>query len=431
MFYNAMIIFARKHFNGQRAGFFVLLLKLAIYFRAAISLLSRFVKSVARPLTDVLLIYGGMFLLKNFWEAQVKAEQGVSYPLQFTAVIVPAYILIWLVSVYFSGGYDRHTRPSKIIRGLFIGTLLISAGYGFLDESLRFSRAMILLGFVFALFAMIGWRMLWNLLQFGNVNFGREKEKKLIIVGSYKEVYRVRTLLNDAKVSGNFIGFVLPEPPASSPLGDTEVNTAKQPPDTMDDDYLGHIGQLKELTRIYNADEIIFCSKDIPSYQIISCMTSIGSEVDYKIVPEESLSIIGSNSKDLPGELYTIDIRMAITTAPNRRNKRLLDVTVSLFLLFTFPLQVFMVNKTFGLLGNIFSVLFNRKSWVGYTSVNGTGLEKLPLIKPGVVHPDDVINNKLNPSTISRLNFLYAKDYSVWKDAELVLKAYTKLGQTL
>lgn len=421
MFYHAMIIFARKHFSGQRAGLFILLLKFAIYLRATLSLLSHFAKAIAQPLFDAALLYGGMFLLKTFWESQVKAEQGITYPLQFTAVIVPAYILIWLTSVYFSGGYDKDTRPSKIVRGLFIGTLLIAAGYGFLDESLRFSRAMILLGFVFALFAMVGWRMLWHLLQTGSMNFGEVKKKKLIIVGSYEEANRVRSLMNDAKITNNLLGIVRPQSPAAQSDGHTSFQSSEE--------ILGNIEQLKELTEIYQTDEIIFCSKDISSQQIISCMTSIGSEVNYKIVPEESLSIIGSNSKDLPGELYTIDIRMLITTETNRRNKKLFDVILSLFLLFTFPVQVFIVRKPFGLLSNIFSILLNKKTWVGYSVTTENGQGKLPPLKPGVIHPDSVIKSPLNEPTIARLNFLYAKDYTVWKDVELAFKVYRELGR--
>lgn len=42
VFYNAMIIFARKHFSKQNANTFSFLINLAIYFRAFLSLISRF-----------------------------------------------------------------------------------------------------------------------------------------------------------------------------------------------------------------------------------------------------------------------------------------------------------------------------------------------------------------------------------------------------
>ena len=63
----------------------------------------------------------------------------------------------------------------------------------------------------------------------------------------------------------------------------------------------------------------------------------IGTSVDFKIAPPESLSIIGSNSINTAGDLYTIHFN-SIGKESNRRNKRLFDVVSSLLLLITFPL---------------------------------------------------------------------------------------------
>ncbi|MCB0574476.1 MAG: hypothetical protein KDC61_07910, partial [Saprospiraceae bacterium] len=64
---------------------------------------------------------------------------------------------------------------------------------------------------------------------------------------------------------------------------------------------------------------LIFCSKDMLAQDILSWMTRLGPSISYKIVPEESLSIIGSSSKDEPGELYTINIRYNIAQPGQRR----------------------------------------------------------------------------------------------------------------
>jgi len=53
------------------------------------------------------------------------------------------------------------------------------------------------------------------------------------------------------------------------------------------------------------------------------------TQVDYKIAPEDSLSIIGSNSIHTRGDLYTVHIN-AVDKVANRRNKRLLDIVLSL-----------------------------------------------------------------------------------------------------
>ena len=46
VFYNAMIIFAKKHFNNKNALAFSFLIKLAIYFRAGLAIVKRFLEQI-------------------------------------------------------------------------------------------------------------------------------------------------------------------------------------------------------------------------------------------------------------------------------------------------------------------------------------------------------------------------------------------------
>mgnify|MGYP003381593121 FL=1 len=86
----------------------------------------------------------------------------VNYPSEFMELAVPGYLLIWITSVFFSGGYDSPIRLSKVIRGIFTGTLIILVIYALLPEAYRFSRALILLGSVWARIAMIIARLFLN-----------------------------------------------------------------------------------------------------------------------------------------------------------------------------------------------------------------------------------------------------------------------------
>jgi len=413
MFYMAMIIFARKHFSQGSASGLILMLNVAIYFRAALALINRFLNAIAALAFDAIGLYAAMLFFKNLWETKVKATEGVSYPPEYIFIIVPAYIAVWLLSVFFSGGYDRNSKPGKIIRGLVIGTLIIAAVYGFLDESLRFSRGMILLGFVFGVFFLTGWRFIRHYFRFENFGWGEEFQRKIIIAGSYVEGKRVYQLLNNARINFQHLGFVLPD-------------AESYPNELREEERLGHLNQLTDLVELYRPDEIIFCSKDISSQQIISQMAAIGSKVDYKIVPEEGLSVIGSGSKDTNGELYTIDISMEIDLPNNRRNKRLLDVMVSFFLIITLPVQILLMKNFIGLIGNLFSVLFGKKTWVGYS---GDQFSSLPKIKKGVLNSSDVLSKVPSADALNRLNLLYARNYTSANDLEIILKAFRNLGR--
>jgi hypothetical protein len=185
---------------------------------------------------------------------------------------------------------------------------------------------------------------------------------------------------------------------------------------------LGETSQLAELVRIYAANEIIFCSKDIGSQEIMAFMAQIGPAISYKIVPEESLSIIGSSSKDEPGELYTIDIRYNIAQPSHRRDKRLLDLCICLALLATLPFWLIFSGKRSRLLKNWAAVLLGQKTWIGYVphAQNST----LPKLRPGVFTPVDALKGlTVNEETAARLNFFFAKDWELERDLTVFVKS--------
>jgi GT2 family glycosyltransferase len=163
VFYNAMIIFAKKHFSQKNAKLFSAIINFAIYLRAGIAIFNRFVKRIFLPLTDTFLIFGGIYILKNYWETKVKAAEGLQYPTEFLLYWVPAFTIIWLFCIYVNGGYDKPISLRRTIRGVVIGTFSILVVYSLLPEIYRYSRAIILLGSLWTLSSLTGWRFLLSL----------------------------------------------------------------------------------------------------------------------------------------------------------------------------------------------------------------------------------------------------------------------------
>jgi len=62
VFYQAMIIFVKKHYSGKGAGLLLLLLNVAIVGRAGISVFKRFFQRFIHQFTDLIFIYGGMLV---------------------------------------------------------------------------------------------------------------------------------------------------------------------------------------------------------------------------------------------------------------------------------------------------------------------------------------------------------------------------------
>ncbi len=403
-FYEAMIIFAKKHFTGNSQWLFVAFLEFAIYFRAAITLISNLLRTITLPFIDAMVIFIGMWFLKSFYALKV-FHNADYYDSTYTFFNIPLYITVWLSSVWLSGGYDNRRNLSLMIRGLAIGALVLTAVYGLLDMEYRTSRALLLMGAGWAAIGLTLVRYALNFIENKNFYLSENTAKNVIIVADTLESNRVRQVLNQAQVRFNLIGTVAPESRDAS----TSLNTKE---------FVGTIEQLDEIVRIYKVTEIIFCSKNIASELIMQWMSRLGTGVEYKIVPIESWSIIGSSNKDTAGELYTIDIRYRIAEPLQKRHKRLFDVFSSSLLLVFFPFLFFLIkNEKIAFLKNILAVLFHRKTWVGYND------NSLPRLKQAVFSPADVHENLvLTEATKNRLNFLYAKDYTVGEDWEILWK---------
>ncbi len=410
VFYNAMIIFARKHFSQKNARLFSFLINLAVYFRAFLAIAARFLQRIFWPALDAALIYGGFYYLNNYWSHQVFASEATYYPPAYMQFMVPAYILFWLSAVFISGGYDRPIRLFRIVRGIIWGTIAILVIYALLPLQLRFSRALIMLGSLWALFSMLLSRSVFTLIKEKTLHVSGPASKRVLIAGDGKEAARI---LNMLRLSGNtsFIGLI-----------------SLQPKKPDQEGYLGTMAQINEIIEIYRINEVIFCAENMASSDIISSMSKLqNKQVHFKIAPPESLYIIGSNSIDTFGDLFTINVN-AINLPANKRHKKLFDLILALLLLATFPIHLLFQKYRWGFIKNIFCVLFNKLSWIGYHPTEGR--QNLPSIKNSILHPGDAIQNRDLPGdTKENLNNLYAKDYKIENDLQIMIKGYRYLGR--
>jgi hypothetical protein len=160
VFYNAMAIFARKHFSQKHAATYSAIIRMAIWTRAFFAILSRFAKRISLPIADSALLYLLMVVIKNVYaESQNKV-----YDADLVMPAFMSYIAIWMLSVWIGGGYDKPVRPLRTLRPILIGTAFILIAYSLLPENLRFSRALILFALIAALIVFILNRAVWNLL---------------------------------------------------------------------------------------------------------------------------------------------------------------------------------------------------------------------------------------------------------------------------
>ena len=407
VFYNAMIIFAEKHFSKGNARQSAILINLAIYFRALLSLIGRFLKAFMLPLADALFIYFGFAVLLPIWESY-KFEPG-HYPPQYLHVAVPIYMLIWIGCIWLNGGYRKSIQFGRIFKGLIWGTISILVFYSLVDESMRYSRALLLLGSGWAFLSLPAYRYLFYKLRMTGLELELDKQKRIAVVAAVAESKRISELIANSGLKIDTVGFVSPDHSIHQQF------------------YLGNIHQLPEIIRINKIDELIFSSGDIPAQEIIRIMLDLSDlNIDYKIAPPESLSIIGSNSISTAGDLYVVHIN-SIAKESNKQNKRALDLVISAFLLIFSPGLIWFAESKHGFYRSISEVFSGNKSWVGYCS--GTQ-NHLPPIKKGILSPASLYQKTIADKKKDELNIVYAKDYRLMNDLEIVLKAWKNIGKS-
>ena len=76
-------------------------------------------------------------------------------------------------------------------------------------------------------------------------------------------------------------------------------------------------------------------------------------------------------------------------------------------------------------MGNIFSTLAGKKTWVGYSK--NSKIQQLPLIKKGVISLLDNVKTH-SPEIEKKLNLIYAKDYALLTDFKTIWRNMKKLG---
>ena len=116
VFYRAMIIFAKKHFSEKNASWFSFLINIAIYLRAGLAVVSRFLKRSIIPLIDLVLVGCLLYCVVHAYEIL----KPIQYEWDIIKWAIPSYSLVWLLMTFLFGGYDKPLRFANIFKGILI-----------------------------------------------------------------------------------------------------------------------------------------------------------------------------------------------------------------------------------------------------------------------------------------------------------------------
>ncbi len=392
IFYNAMIIFAKKHFTGKNAALFSFLIKSAIIFRAGLSVIKRLFKALFLPLTDAVVFYLGFYFLKPLWE-NYKFHHTNHYPPEYMLYAVPGYIIVWIFSIMSAKGYQSPADSKRLFKGILSGTLIILIIYSLLNEEYRYSRLLLLAGTAWAMFFAWLIRAIFTILKIKNFSFKKKKENKFLFLSDKDKIKKI--------ISRHF----------TNKFSSISIN--EKNPDSI----IEKVKTNKISHTIISAGKFSF--KEIIS--IISDNKLLHTEI--QIAYPDKGFVIGSSNIIVSSEEY-VNESFNLNNKFLRFQKRMFDIVSSCIFTLLSPVLILLTDNKKNYFKNIFIVLSGKKTWVGY--INSERNKFLPKIKPGILSP---VNYPIFDSDeISKINFRYARDYHLTDDFYTVYKTFNKIG---
>lgn len=397
VFYEAMTIFARKHYG--KSWLLLMFLRLGIELRALLAYMSKNFRAIAVAGIDIISVNASLLAATKIRFGNYLVFPDYAYPAVF--IVLTA---VSLASVAASGGYSgRKPLIRKMLSGMMIAFFVLSSLTYFFNE-FAFSRGILLMTIGFTIISGVLQRLLWSLYD---KIAGRESDRRIVIVGTSADAAVILAALRTAEArNADIIGVIS--------TGKDTVSTFAGLP------VIGNVDYLSKLIEDYKIHEVIIAERSLPKHEIMRLAGSVAATATrFHAAQEYEDVVIARVVNEIAGIEPSIP-HYNLDMFHYRLQKRLTDVILSLFLLtFGLPVVILFAAKVKVTLRGLGDVLLGRRSVVGNFPVEGnTAAGKAGLT--GLAHiarPET-----LTVQTIVRLNDYYAEHYTLALDADILIK---------
>ncbi len=274
VFYNAMIIFSKKHF-ARKAKAFSFFINIAIYLRAFLALIFRFVNHNKLLLIDSVLILSLVGLL-SLAKPYLGFPNQIEINSDFGFLNILAVLGSYLLGIAVFRGYSKTIQINKTLFGLILGNAILFTLNFMFPKPYSYSHKF--LASLAASTSIIIYLSRLVLNYFNTVKIKKGNRRTIVVSNNNRFIEKVNALKNNKSYLTKLLKI-----------------KASNKVETIDyDNYVGKQNQLADLTEIYNVNEVIFSSSDISYGEIIAEMDKIKNEfVDFKISMNSDLIIGG------------------------------------------------------------------------------------------------------------------------------------------
>lgn len=402
VFYDAMEIFAKKHFGHSRS--FLFFLKLGIKSRAVLANVEKHLSDMVFLLIDILSIVGSLLLATDIRFGNPFAFPEYAYPTVFIAMMA-----VTIGSLLISGAYfEQGGKFRPILMGYFAAFFMLSSlTYFFKDFA--FSRGVLLMSMGFALGISVLSRLIWH--AYHTIK-GRKADKRVMILGNNEHEADIINALHTADThNAIIIGRVL--------LHSDDPQHTFLP-------ILGEYSSLDAIISHHSIDEVLIIEKDIDSSEIMTLSMKFQTQkVRIHAVQEYDDVIVSHIAEEISGISPDIPI-VNLRLFRHRLIKRIGDLTLSLFFLsLGLPLVFLLSDKPLQLVKALKEVFFGRYSIVGVYRRDNS----FPDILPGLTGLAHIGNPELMSTTaIHDLDAHYIRYHTPGLDLEILLKHLVRKG---
>ena len=349
---------------------------------------------------DAMIILLGSYFIKNVFSTFFYNNP---YHFQSFAIWINMilYTLIWIISFYLNGIYDKKYRIQDIVISTVIGFMINLSIYALMPESLRSSRLLLSALFLWVLVYVFFGRLIFNRIFRNNWKLSNEHIKSIIIIGDEQEESSVKNILMTNKIEYRIV---------------TRINSSEKSLNL----------NWSDVAQLYRPDEIIFCPSINSVLYIMKIIGQLPEYIQIKILNPSGSGIIGSSDSKAVGELYTFEFSYNLQKEKYQRQKRFFDISFSLLVIIFMWLLIFIYKNKLKFLSNTFNVLFGFKTWVALGNLVNESYPSL-INKPGILEPLNRQQKYQGKELVVEVYKNYLWNYSIWMDMDICLRDINQL----
>lgn len=413
VFYSAMHIFVKKHFS--KSFLILFFLRFAILIRGILAFAGKYKIVVLSILLDIF-FYNVIIIAAEAIYRQLQIVTWHGFPDYAYPVIFIVPVLIHILTAVFIGVYEKNNFAIIKNTGSIIVSFFLLSAVTYFTKEYAFSRGILLLIYIILLVVLNGWRLLFKFVFRIGLSSYDSSRRRTLVVGSGKTAEKIAEKIQRKYTSyHSVIGFIgLSRLEIGSTIGKYKV--------------IGSLETVDKIIRQEDINEVIFATDDLKYYEMMGVVSSAaGENVEFRMAGDNLDFIIGKSAVSLLDDMPMVELTYNITQTKHRFVKRVLDLILSVLILFFIYPFIFCIDKlskrTSGFREAILktpSVLAGTMSFVGPRIHQKD--RPVFLGKPGITGL--WYTESEQDEQAEKLDMFYAKNQSIWLDLEILGKTF-------